>query len=572
MSYFVKEKSIRNLSSDWKYFYEIMSTFSYVDNLKAEEILNNIKETFSHCFLPGDIGKSSIQVAGKVQSGKTTNFLGLTAASIDLEYDLAIILGGTKISLLEQNILRAKESFSDENVIILNTSSIKNLNPVFIEKSLKKGKKIVIIIMKESSHLKSLVELIEGSSISNKSVIIVDDESDIASIDNKNGRKQINHLLGNIHNMFRCSNYIGYSATIWASLCAPKSSWHAPDFINLIYPPSEYCGLNTFHKDSNSEYYGLKDALLDFLVRAALLKKKGYFDNNKDDIEMIIHIDRVITGHEEILDQVRGTLNGLIKNYSEDNIVNSIFYKESNGLIIDSALRKSFNTILMNGLEIKRLYDKDNTKLKSEHANVVIYIGGDMLGRGVTFKPLVTLLYRESKVTFMDTLLQRARWFGYRKNQILFDNTSMFDLMKVYLTDVNSEFYYEIRRSDEALWNVLEFIKSNSIDLNIVTVPLLSGIKDLLPTSQEKLSEYKKPVVFTRNLTFDFDVIFSSPTNLEKIDNIAKRLIDKAPIQALVNMISIAYYLNQKYFMVFEGKKVSIELKMEGEIYFYGDY
>jgi hypothetical protein len=37
-------------------------------------------------------------------------------------------------------------------------------------------------------------------------------------------------------------------------------------------------------------------------------------------------------------------------------------------------------------------------------------------------------------------------------------------------------------------------------------------------------------------------------------------------------MISIAYYLNQKYFMVFEGKKVSIELKMEGEIYFYGDY
>src|SRR5699024_3574057 len=46
-----------------------------------------------------------------------------------------------------------------------------------------------------------------------------------------------------------------------------------------------------------------------------------------------------------------------------------------------------------------------------------IYIGGDLLQRGVTFDNLVTTYYtRWAAQGNMDTNLQRARWFGYRED------------------------------------------------------------------------------------------------------------------------------------------------------------
>ena len=39
-------------------------------------------------------------VIGKVQSGKTSNFIALTALAFDNKYNIAVILGGNKNNLL----------------------------------------------------------------------------------------------------------------------------------------------------------------------------------------------------------------------------------------------------------------------------------------------------------------------------------------------------------------------------------------------------------------------------------------------------------------------------------------
>ncbi|MEG1009831.1 MAG: Z1 domain-containing protein [Clostridia bacterium] len=47
--------------------------------------------------------------------------------------------------------------------------------------------------------------------------------------------------------------------------------------------------------------------------------------------------------------------------------------------------------------------------------NHEIIIGGVMLSRGVTFENLITeLIVNDVETVYVDTLLQRCRWFGYR--------------------------------------------------------------------------------------------------------------------------------------------------------------
>ena len=85
-----------------------------------------------------------------------------------------------------------------------------------------------------------------------------------------------------------------------------------------------------------------------------------------------------------------------------------------------------------------------------------IYIGGNMLGRGLTIKNLiVTYMYRDSKVTNIDTLYQRARWFGYKSKII--------DVCRVFTTKDIKEDYSSIRVHDEALWETIERAKKNGI-------------------------------------------------------------------------------------------------------------
>lgn len=47
-------------------------------------------------------------VIGKVQSGKTSNFIALTALAFDNKYNIAVILGGNKNNLLNQNANRIR--------------------------------------------------------------------------------------------------------------------------------------------------------------------------------------------------------------------------------------------------------------------------------------------------------------------------------------------------------------------------------------------------------------------------------------------------------------------------------
>lgn len=78
-----------------------------------------------------------------------------------------------------------------------------------------------------------------------------------------------------------------------------------------------------------------------------------------------------------------------------------------------------------------------------------IYIGGAMLGRGLTLKGLtITYIIRTAKgVSAADTVQQRARWFGYK--------TKYLDLCRVFAVEKIIKEFQAIRDHEEDLWETV---------------------------------------------------------------------------------------------------------------------
>lgn len=220
-------------------------------------------------------------VVGQVQSGKTSNYTGLICKAADAGYNLIIVLSGTLNNLRSQTQLRIDEGFlgfdtqfqraydAGEHLIgvgkpkntlpahpLTNSSDSGDFNakggiPSFITND-----PIIAVIKKNSSKLKSLYKWLhnhaqgdEGNKkIFGKTLLLVDDEADNASINTKKNpdeRTAINDGIRKILGLFAKSGYVGYTATPFANIFIPAdegTDLFPRDFIVNIPPPPNYIG------------------------------------------------------------------------------------------------------------------------------------------------------------------------------------------------------------------------------------------------------------------------------------------------------------------------------------------
>ena len=79
-----------------------------------DSVFSNAVRILSHCPNPNiqqELAETGI-VIGKVQSGKTSNFISVLALTFDNGYDIAIVLGGNTLDLLKQNASRITSAFN----------------------------------------------------------------------------------------------------------------------------------------------------------------------------------------------------------------------------------------------------------------------------------------------------------------------------------------------------------------------------------------------------------------------------------------------------------------------------
>lgn len=221
-------------------------------------------------------------VVGQVQSGKTSNYTGLICKATDAGFKLIVVLTGIHENLRSQTQLRLDEGFlgfDTRNSRAFNTSVLRigvgnfgNQNCVAHSITSSEHRAdfntnrfnslginfntpdpILIVTKKHAGILENLrrwLSLYTDSSglIHHKSLLLIDDEADNASINTNRADRDpttINRRIREMLSVFRKSAYVGYTATPFANIFIPpneEDNLFPRDFIVNIPPPSNYIG------------------------------------------------------------------------------------------------------------------------------------------------------------------------------------------------------------------------------------------------------------------------------------------------------------------------------------------
>ncbi len=274
-----------NEQSEWKFwkrYKEYLENKGFapriIENLDilTDKILDNM---FNPKLNDIQLSKKGL-VVGQVQSGKTANYTGLICKAADAGFNFIIVLAGIHNNLRSQTQARLDEGFlgfgtqfervyanNAQNKIGVGRSTLyPNLVAHSITTSEEKGDftkraagivnfntsdPILLVIKKNVSVLKRLYTWLKTQSNDNKinakSVLVIDDEADNASVNTNRPElnpTKINGLIRDIINIFNRNVYVGYTATPFANIFIAQddTDLFPRDFIINLPAPSNYIG------------------------------------------------------------------------------------------------------------------------------------------------------------------------------------------------------------------------------------------------------------------------------------------------------------------------------------------
>ena len=249
-------------------------------------------------------------VVGSVQSGKTSSMLSVTAACLDEQVDVVVILTGTRTALWRQTAERTLEQldcWSPEKNSALRRQrmlipkpeliqrvqdgvELKHLyyeNPSLLCRKLTKGLPLIAIVMKQGDHLMKFADHLRDvldRTLSNLDrpmhLLVIDDESDDGSVldaavergleSDSEQLKQIPRHIAQIwggsgpnHTTFNnrlFATYIGYTATPQANVLQADHNPLAPkDFIVALRTPLDSGGVGPPRCSTFEEPLGLRN-------------------------------------------------------------------------------------------------------------------------------------------------------------------------------------------------------------------------------------------------------------------------------------------------------------------------
>ncbi|MFC9232778.1 Z1 domain-containing protein [Streptomyces decoyicus] len=471
-------------------------------------------------------------VVGYVQSGKTANFTGVIAKAVDAGYRLVIVLGGT-LNLLRaqtqrrldmelvgrENILRHTEEVHSDyytdnawleekflshggrpstlgafDIIRLTTRAddyqplAQGIGELAIEKqdssrrlydpvNLHSSAARLMVVKKNKSVLTKLVNDLKrvGGLLDEIPVLIIDDESDEASVNTTSPKKPgaertaINAAIAQLLQLLPRAQYVGYTATPFANVFidpSDKADIFPRDFIISLDRPHGYMGVQDFHdldsdvppeernvansqekahvRDIGTDLIGddaedtsLREAVDMFVLTAAMKLYRetkelgyGYYRHHT----MLVHESRLTADHRELLNRLRRLwLTGGYAGPTGHARLRDLFERDllpvsrvrADGFAVPASyddLVPYVGTAWQNiGGDDRPVIvvngDQDIERGEADFDGSRIWkilIGGQKLSRGFTVEGLTVTYYRR-RAGNASTLMQMGRWFGFRK-------------------------------------------------------------------------------------------------------------------------------------------------------------
>ncbi|MGW3266564.1 Z1 domain-containing protein [Streptomyces sp. NPDC001056] len=473
--------------------------------------------------------QSKGMVVGYVQSGKTANFAGVIAKAVDAGYRLVIVLGGT-INMLRaqtqrrldmelvgrENILRGASEYESDyandpawaqgkftsfgdlpsarggfDIVRLTTrdddykSLLQGITalefekqepalPLFGPRNLHRSSARLMVVKKHKTVLTKLVKDLKKikTPLSEIPVLIIDDESDEASVNTSNlakpdaERSAINQKISELLQLLPRAQYVGYTATPYANVFVDPSDTEdifPKDFIISLPRPEGYMGARDFHDlDSpipdeertfansnelahvrNITVNGEDDVCLqqamDMFVLTAAMKlyredRGGLGERYFQHHTMLIHESVRTEAHRELLGKVTEMWwNAGYMGPSGHQRLRELFEKD---IAPVSAVRADGHAVPSTYADLARYVGPAVTRIGGDDRPIVvvngdkdletgeadfdkrsiwkILIGGQKLARGFTVEGL-TVSYFRRRTGNASTLMQMGRWFGFRE-------------------------------------------------------------------------------------------------------------------------------------------------------------
>lgn len=601
-----------NDENNWEVYLDGKETTRIKNNLNymsEDEKFNTIltaAKILSNCPNPNLNGGSKIGLAiGKIQSGKTSNFISLMSLAFDNNYNIIVVFGGTKNNLLSQTEERIKKMFDinnnkrdDRDVVVLSTTNrFDSISADQLNKMYNSGRKIIIVALKHPKHIRDVKNYIIEANLDKKPILLIDDEGDQASLNAKVSRNErtviYDELLQLKESLYHVC-FISITATPQANLLIDTIDSLSPDFCQLVEPGKEYTGGAIFHGDEQDlhvielpederemlEGDGVPESFYNslgvFFVGSIIRKLRNDGKNHV----MLIHPSQKIFDHTEVEKKVNLILENWLNSSEQDKSESGYQqlcqylkrgYDELSRTVEDIP---SFETIqdrikdeLIDCRTLVINSDK-NTYIDYYKTRNIIIVGGNMVERGLTIDDLaVTYIVRRSKSKAnADVVEQRARWFGYRKKY--------FDLCRVYCTRQIKEDFSNLLSHEDDIWGWIKYCQKNNIKIKDMprlfeldnnlnptrksVVPNVGEIKFGIWTEQKRINTNKEYLI---SLAHSWNELLAKYNYKDqKIGGLTHRKYFDVPLSE-INKIIKDYYIsgidfNYKYPFAVEQRSI----------------
>jgi len=434
-----------------------------------DSVLAEATQILGRCLPPSDdVGKEAGLVVGYVQSGKTLSFTTVSALAHDNNYGIVILLTGVAVNLKAQSERRLEidlglEDIQHDWMHIENPESTRHASD--FEKFLRSWKanrlnprgrtrkSLLITVLKHHKRLQDLEKVLSKLNLNGIPALIIDDESDQASLNTKasknlkNGTDDKSTTYDKIlalKAVIPHHTYLQYTATPQANLLIGIADVLSPSFAELVTPGDGYVGGKSFF-DNNSKLclpiplsevpskdndikeppLTLQEALRFYLLGIAhhfLLGQKG----NRS---MMIHPSQNTGPHTDYKKWADDLIQhwGIFLQTDKLNPARMLLeseFKETHAELIKTYPNLTSADELI--AELPSVMDelcvvKVNSKSDGEKSvqwnkrSYWILVGGQKLDRGFTVEGLTVTYMPRTASSNADTLQQRARFFGYKR-------------------------------------------------------------------------------------------------------------------------------------------------------------
>jgi hypothetical protein len=464
-------------------------------------------------------------VLGYVQSGKTANYSAVITKALDAGYKFIIVLAGIHNNLRYQTEVRLRKEIVEPSELKADPITRMDEKGDFSEKLTQSANRVlgskegfgIAVLKKNASVLRkfnSWLEKAKPELLKNTPVLIIDDESDQASINTskkpEENQTAINKQIRKCISNFPVLSYVGYTATPFANILIDtqiEDDLFPKDFIVALKKPISYIGaeelfgaldsdgnyksglplirtidkmdealISASKRNEEKEYDelppSLEHALDYFIVAGAIRLSRGQKD---DHISMLVHGSYLTKDQEKVHELIEDHI-GLRKSQHNRKV------QEALDIFEDIRLNEFAETTKQMGVAPDDLSESDfhrNIKFFLESFQIIldnsasdnrlsfeekfwgIVVGGNTLSRGLTIEGLtVSYFIRSSKM--YDSLMQMGRWFGYRPGYL--------DLKRIFITNELRDKFFEMATIENEIRDEIGVMAENKdrpLDLRI---------------------------------------------------------------------------------------------------------